>query len=257
MATLSGINITPVKGSALRHPLDVHISEQGIVGNRRFWLIDASGALFSGSDHGPLAAVHTDWDAETDRLRVAFPDGSVEEGSTARSDATTTTNFYGRPAPGRIVDGPFAAAWSRYVGREVRLVRSDEEGAGNDGLPLTLVSKASVDDLARRGRFDGELDSRRFRMNLELDGCEPYDEDGWGGRRLGVGGAIIRVQGQVPRCVVTTQDPDTGVKDWDTLTQIAKYRPRIGNKGGLPFGVYGVVLQPGRASLGNPVEPLD
>ncbi len=257
MATLTRINVTPVKGARLLHPDEVEIAERGIVGNRRFWLIDASGDLFSGSDHGPLATVAAGWDAESDRLRLEFPDGTVEEAPATPTGEATTTDFYGRPEPGHVVDGPFGGAWSRFVGRDLRLVRGDADGAGNDELPLTLVSSASVVDLARRGRLDAPLDSRRFRVNLEFDDCDPYEEDSWDGRAIGLGEAVVRIHGQIPRCVVTTQSPDTGEKDWDTLTQIAKYRPRIGATGGLPFGVYGVVLRSGRSALGDRVDVLD
>ena len=93
-------------------------------------------------------------------------------------------------------------------------------------------------------------------MSLELDGCEPYEEESWAGRQLQVGEATIEVGDQVPRCVFTTKDPDTGDKDWDTLTQIAKYRPRIAGGGGLPFGVYARVVGPGVICVGDPVAPL-
>ena len=92
-------------------------------------------------------------------------------------------------------------------------------------------------------------------MNIELAGCEPYDEDGWDGRTVTIGDAVVRINGQVPRCAVTTMSPDTGHKDWDTLTQIAKYRPRIAAGGGLPFGVYARVETPGRAAVGDDVVP--
>ena len=51
-------------------------------------------------------------------------------------------------------------------------------------------------------------DPRRFRMTMELDGCEPLEEDTWAGRRIEVGEAIVRMGDPVPRCVVTTLDPD-------------------------------------------------
>ena len=51
------------------------------------------------------------------------------------------------------------------------------------------------------------------------------------GHGLRLGDAQIRIAGQIPRCVVTTQGPDTGMKDWNTLTQIAKYRPGVKGDG--------------------------
>ena len=54
---------------------------------------------------------------------------------------------------------------------------------------------------------------------------------------------------------VTTQGPETGTKDWDTLTQIAKYRPKIPGDGGLPFGMYATVERPGTVDVGDEVVP--
>ena len=62
-------------------------------------------------------------------------------------------------------------------------------------------------------------------MTFELEGCAPHEEDTWAGRRVRVGTALLRIYGQVPRCVVTTQSPETGLKDFETLKTIASYRP--------------------------------
>ena len=118
-----------------------------------------------------------------------------------------------------------------------------------------LVSSASVRELGRRGDRP-DLDARRFRINLEIDGCDPYEEDAWDGELVRIGHATIRVHGQIPRCVVTTLAPDTGKKDFLTLNLIARSRRRIRGRGGLPFGMYAEIVDPGRVRVGDPVEPL-
>jgi len=118
---------------------------------------------------------------------------------------------------------------------------------------LTIVSSSSVGDLARRGRHEGPLDPRRFRIDLEFDEMEAFEEDTWQGRDVGIGDAGVRVLGQIPRCRVTTLDPLTGLRDWNTLTQIARFRPRIKNGGGIPFGMYARVIRPARIHVGDPV----
>jgi uncharacterized protein YcbX len=254
MRTLARINVTPVKGTALLHPERAELTSIGIPGNRRYWLIDERGALFSGSDHGPLVAVRAETDG--DRLRVTFPDGGRAEADATRTSDAVITDFYGRAVPGRVVDGPLSEAWSAYVDAPVRFVRGDRDGDGPDEMPLTIVSYASVRALAEGGGHIGQLSSLRFRINLELDGCDPYEEDSWDGRRVRIGGAVVRLDGQVPRCVVTTQDPATGIKDWDTLKQIAAQRAQIPG-GGLPFGMYATVETPGTVAVGDAVDPLD
>ena len=122
--------------------------------------------------------------------------------------------------------------------------------------PLTLVSRESVRELASRGGADGELDAGRFRMTFEIEGCEPHEEDTWEGGLVDVGGAVVRVLGKVPRCVVTTLDPYTGIKDFDTLKVITTYRPFMRTeRRGIPFGMYAEVVRPGTVRVGDPVTP--
>jgi uncharacterized protein YcbX len=254
--TLARLSVTPVKALRLSHPDEAELTESGIPADRRFFLIDEAGRLFDASDHGALMRIVPAYDLASDRLRLAFADGTVVEGAADRLAERITTDFFGRMVDGRVVRGPFAEALSRDAGRAVRLARVDRDGEGQDVHPLTIVSSASVRDLGVRGGSRGELDARRFRINLEVEGCEPYEEDSWDGELVRVGDATIRVRGQIPRCVVTTLGPDTGEKDFGTLTQIARYRPRIGRRGGLPFGMYAEVERSGRIRVGDPVEPI-
>jgi len=253
---LARVNVTPVKGTALQHPASVELTALGIPSNRRFHLVDARGRLFSGGDHGPLVRLRSTFDPAAETLTVLFPDGSAVTAAADRLGAIQVTDFYGRDVPGRIVVGPFGEAIGAFVGCPLSLVRADAEGDGSDVHRLSLVSLASVRDLgARANRPD--LDPRRFRMDLELDGCEPYQEDAWEGRALRIGNAIVRLLGPIPRCMVTTQDPSTGLKDFDTLKRITEYRPLMDRPRGVPFGRYAEVERPGRIAAGDPVEPLE
>jgi uncharacterized protein YcbX len=143
----------------------------------------------------------------------------------------------------------------------VRLARVDRAGDGTDVHHLTLVSGESVAEVGRRGGRDGDVDGRRFRMLLEISGCAaPHEEDTWDGLQVRVGEAVVRIHGQVPRCVVTTQDPRTGLKDFDTLKTINRYRGLMhdpdGDRG-LPFGMYAEVETPGLARIGDAVAPVE
>jgi len=250
--TVARINVTPVKGTKLHHPEVVQLSECGIEGNRRLFLCDERGDLLSGFDHGQLATVEATIDGTTLTLRM--PDGARHEARIDDAGPSVEVVFDQRRVSGRFVAPELADVFSTFVGRPVRLVRADREGDGPDVHRLTVVGNASVEHLARGGGHDGGLDVRRFRMNFELDGCAPYEEDTWGGRHVRVGGAVIEVLGQVPRCRVTEQAPVTGVKDWDTLRQIARQRSRM-DGGGLPFGVYAEVVEPGLVAVGDAVAP--
>lgn len=255
MRCVARINVTPVKGTALHHPASVELVSIGIAGNRRFHLADQQGRLYSGLGHGPLVQVVCE--VEDDVLRCRFPDGRVAVAKVDDLGEVAATDFDGRAVPGRPVGGEISEAFSDYVGDAVRLFRTERDGDGPDEMPLTLVSFASVEELGRRGGYEGDLDPLRFRINLELDGAEPFEEDTWDGRRVRVGDAVLRIDGQIPRCAVTAQDPTTGLRDWNTLKQIASFRPLMMATRQVPFGMYATVDQPGTVTVGDGVKPLD
>ncbi len=252
MPTVARLSTTPVKSLLLHHPDGIVLEKFGVAADRRFYLIREDGRLLAGLHHGPLALVRADWEPEPDRLRLTFPDGEVVEGDVQLAEPALT-DFWGHRVPGRVLEGPWAEALSGFAGREVRLVKADAPAGGVDVEPITLVSSASIAELARRAGFDS-VDGRRFRMLIEVDGCEPHDEDTWIGRRVKLGDALVEIPGPVPRCATTTRDPATGKRDFDALREIAAYRgKREGKK--VDFGVYARVIEPGRIRVGDTVEP--
>lgn len=255
MPTVAAFNVTPVKSTRLHHPEVVRFEPYGVPGNRDFFFVDEGARLFAGSKLGPLVRIRSAYDAERGTLRLRFADGIEVEGPAEPDGEALDVHFYGRRVPAHIVEGPWDEHLLRLAGRELRLARVDRPGDGNDVHPVTLVSLASVAELARQGGRGGPLDARRFRMTVELDGLGPHEEDGWEGRRVRVGDAVLVVGTPVPRCVVTTQDPETGLRDFPTLSVIKRYRGVRGTKE-LVFGMYASVLSPGEARVGDPVEPL-
>jgi uncharacterized protein len=93
-------------------------------------------------------------------------------------------------------------------------------------------------------------------MNFGIDGLKAHEEDEWLGRRIQVGEAVVVPQGNVGRCAITTQSPDTGQVDLDTLKALAAYRGEVETTEPLPFGIHAAVAEPGRIRLGDPVLPL-
>ncbi len=253
MPVVARLSVTPVKSLGLHHPEEVLLERCGVARNRRFYLVREDGRLLAGVHHGPLVEVRADWDESTERLRLAFPDGSVVEDN-VRLGEPLSTDFWGHRVSGRLVRGPWAGPLSAFAGRPVRLVKADEPGGGVDVEPVTLVSLESVDELARRAGRPA-VDGRRFRMLVDIRGCAPHEEDSWAGRAVRVGKALVEITGPVPRCATTTRDPSTGRRDFDALRAIAAYRGRREGKK-IDFGVYGRVLEPGRVAVGDRVEPI-
>ena len=253
MKSVARISVTPVKGFALLHPGGVNLTERGVIEDRRFAIVDADDKRLRSSSVSWPAVVRGEYDSATEVLRVAFPGGEVVEGSAVGAGPVRDWNFHGgQVEPGRVVEGEWNERLSALAGYDVRIVRTEKYGRIRED-PVTLVSLASVARLEREA--GGSVDPRRFRMLFDLDGCDEHEEDTWDGRRLRVGEAVLRVGGPVPRCAVTTRDPDSGKRDLDTLRLIRGYRG-VRDGEAIDFGVYAAVEQPGRVRVGDSVEPL-
>lgn len=255
-ASVVRLSVAPVKALGLLHPDVIELTPGGVAGDRRFWLIDADGRLFNNKRTGPLVTIEPAWDEVTRVLTLRFPDGSIVSG-TVETGPRAGVEMYGEPVPSRVVEGPWAEALSRFVGEPLTLLEalSGASDRGRGGGTVSLVSRASLNRLQDEAGSVDPVDGRRFRMLFEVDGLEPHEEDTWIGADVQVGQAVIRLNGDVGRCVVTTHDPDTGVTTLDTLGVLARYR-REGVTEPLPFGVYGSVVTPGRVAVGDPVAPL-
>ena len=254
--SVASISIAPVKGLGLVHPAEVELGLDGVRGNRRFHLIDGDGRLCNGKHLGELVLVAAAHDEAAGTLELRFPNGGVVAGEVSLG-ASVVTVFYGRPVPGRLVVGPWSEALSAWAGRELELVQPDVAGEGNDRgreAGVSLISGASLDRLAAEAGLVRRVDHRRFRMLLELEGAEANEEDGWLGRRIRIGDALIVPRGNVGRCVVTTRNPDTGESDLDTLGLLAGYRGETPTTEPLPLGIWAQVVEPGRVRVGDRLE---
>ena len=251
--TVARFNVTPVKSTALQHPDSIDLRHEGAVGDRRFVFARPDGTRLSGVSKAPLMPIRSTWDIEDELLTMRFADDSTVSGSALPSGERVEVRLFDRPVPARPVDGVFTDAVRSLVDETLLLYRVEEPEYGGGHHRASIVSLASVADLGSRGGRE-DLDPRRFRMLIELDGLEPYGEDAWDGRTVRIGEAVLRVGRRMPRCAMTTLSPDTGVKDFDTLAVLAEHR-KVGSE--LLFGVYGDVMQAGRIQVGDRVELQD
>jgi uncharacterized protein YcbX len=255
MPVVSSLSLAPVKGLGLVHPPEIWLGPHGVDDNRRFCLVDETGRRYGALRDPRLVVVAVGWDPERARLELRFPDGTVAAG-TVRLGGEVETGLFDRRLAGRVVEGPWSEALSRFVGRPVRLVEAAgaTRSVDRERGPVTLVSEESVAELGRRADA-GEIDARRFRMLVHVRGCRPHEEDEWIGRELRLGDARVRPLEAVARCAITTTSPETGARDLDTLRAIAGYRGLRDGKHA-DFGIFGDVVAPGRVRVGDPVEPL-
>ncbi len=162
--------------------------------------------------------------------------------------------------------GTAPSSWfSRFLGIPAKLVMMPEstvrpvnpryavaqdEVSFADAYPYLLLSEASVEDL--NGRLESPLPMNRFRPNLVVKGCEPYEEDRW--RVIQVGKITFHVVKPCSRCVLTTVDQDTGIKGEEPLHTLSTYRTRDNN---VLFGQNLIATNTGAVTVGDRVEVLE
>lgn len=252
MPRIARISIAPVRGLGLEHPESVELGPTGVLEDRRFYLTDDQGRLLDRLRLGRLVQVSAHTDSGGRRLRLGFPDGRVVEGDVTDLREPVETFVYNRVANGHVVDGPWAAALTEFAGRPVRLIRCDRPGGTRSKNAVSLVGDGSLAELAKWLDVSA-VDARRFRMLFEVGGLKAHEEDEWLGGRLAVGTAVLELTKPDARCAITTQHPETGVPDLDTLRTLIAYRGlRDGKK--IDFGVLGEVAVPGRVSVGDEIE---
>ncbi len=250
---VSGLATTPVKGTRLHLHQQLTLERLGAPDNRRFHLIDERARMVNGKQVAGLSAVVADYDAGPDVLTLTFPDGTVVSEQVTLG-ASIESRFYSTQAQARLVIGPWSRALSLYSGERLRLVLADPSYGGIDRGPVgavTLISRASIARL--EALADTPVDARRFRMLIEVDGSRANEEDEWVGGRLRVGGALLAMRGHVGRCLVTSQDPDSGIADLPTLDLLRSYRGGVETTEPLALGIFGEVLEPGPVRLGDEV----
>jgi uncharacterized protein YcbX len=248
------LSLAPVKGLRVARRESVLLERRGVVGDRCFYLIDDRGRMVNAKHSGALHEISAELDEDGQALTLSFPSGERITGAVALG-ASLTASYRSDLRPVHLIEGRFSEVISAHAGEELRLVGpADGSPTVDRGVAgaVTLVAAESLRELSQLAGC--ELDARRFRMSIEIEGAGAFAEDGWLGRELIVGEATIRPRGHVGRCIVTSRDPETGVLDVPTLDLLRDLRGDAATTEPLAMGVWGEVLTPGRVALGDPVR---
>ena len=248
--TVSQLAIAPVKGMRLQRSTELQLGRHGVTGDREFLIVNDDCKLLLTSRNPRLLQIEPSWEPARNLLALRFPDGRVVQDEPGPGTAAITRMYDGREVPGRVISGPLSAALSDYLGRAVHLFRRAADHHGSDDRPVTLMSEPSLHVLA--AEFSGTApDPRRFRMTITVTGTDPWAEHGWSGQPVTIGDIALRVLAPVPRCVVTTRNPESGATDARILHALARLR----GKNNITFGVWCEIIRPGHIQVGDLVRP--
>ena len=272
IGTIGAILRFPVK-SLLGETLDEGlVTSYGLTGDRAHALIDVETGKIASAKQPNL------W-----RDLLQYSSRTASDGAIIVSDPS-----------GNAMDGDAAAALSKLLGREVRLIatrpdgielnraRPDEVledgvdasvtqdllaigGAAPDGgffdfAPIHLMTSASL-DAARAAAPDGTIEAARYRPNLLIDSAEPapFAENGWTGRRIRIGDTLtLEIVAPTPRCAVPMLAHGALPRSPDAVRVVNRLNkvefPLLG-PGTFPcLGAYATVIAAGPVRIGDQVS---
>ncbi|MSU22377.1 MAG: MOSC domain-containing protein [Opitutus sp.] len=249
---LSGLFIYPVKGLRGFAVNSAEVDALGLVGDRRFLVVDETGRFLTQRTLPRMTHVDTARDA-THLTLAAAGAGNVRVALSPDPAAPlrTVTIWKSEGLQAEDCGDAVAEFLSAFLATRCRLVRigpafhrpvlKSAARAGDafnfsDGAPMLVISEASLADLNDRIVAHGEeaVPMSRFRPSLVVTGCPAFAEDTW--PRFRVGTAVFRAAGPSIRCIVTTTDQLTGERGKEPLRTLATYRRDAIDPTGVIFG---------------------
>ncbi len=252
MPRVTGLFIYPVKSLRGYAVPAAEIDELGLVGDRRFLVVDAAGRFLTQRAVPRMACV----DARLSATALVLSTESADPMSvpTASDPGAPLRPVSVWKSEGLLAEdcGGTVSAWlSDFLGLKCHLVRigprfsrpvlKASARAGDlvtfaDAYPFLIISEASLADLNDRIQENhGEpVPMDRFRPNIVVDGCDAYTEDTWA--RIRIGDAIFRNGGPCARCIITTTDQITGERGKEPLKTLATFRRAPADPTDVNFG---------------------
>ena len=190
-----------------------------------------------GARNAKIAALATVFEPRDGTLTLRAPDGTgIAENALSGS--------------GRIKIAAFLTA---YLGHEARGAPAFHHVAGHcfsdyRAPVISLINMASLRDL--EAKVGARRHRRRFRANVWFSGAPAWSERDWIGQQIQMGGAVLRVFRNIPRCAATEVNPDTAERDADPVAELRAFY------GHPDLGVFATVIEGGRFALGDSIELL-
>lgn len=130
--------------------------------------------------------------------------------------------------------------------QSARIVRVENRGMTDTDYPsISLLNLASNEVMTQT--MGQDISPLRWRCNIHVAGFDPWAEFDWIGKTIRIGTAELHIREPILRCLATTANPSTGLRDADTLGTLNK---QFGHQ---DFGVYAEVTQSGEIVVGDAV----
>ena len=265
MYYLSEIFIYPVKSLGGISLESAVVTDRGLKYDRRWLLIDKTGSFITQRDYPQMALISVELREKSLELKHKKNGASLSINIETNNEEKTEVVIWDDNVMANQVSKEADYWLSKMLNIKCRLVYMPDESNrvvdkkyanGNeivsfaDGYPFLIIGQSSLDDL--NSRLDKKLPMNRFRPNLVFTGGAPFDEDRI--KSFMIGDVKFYPVKPCARCVVTTVDQESGVKNEEPLKTLASYRT-VGNK--VMFGQNLLHKGSGTIKIGDELKILE
>jgi len=260
---LVSLHFYPIKGCKGIARDSLSVNPMGPEMDRRWMIVDPNGRFISQRQEPRMALIGTH--LEKKHLSIGIPSETEYRIAISNEGLRSEVSIWDDVCLGIDQGDEIAGRLSRFLNRECRLIFMPDDTkrpvnpkyAGPesqvgfaDRFSFLLISEASLQDL--NSRLEHSVPMNRFRPNLVISGCGPYEEDTW--KRIRIGNIFFKIAKPCSRCTVTTVDQSTGQRGEEPLRTLASYRKQ---EKGIMFGQNLVHQNQGVLSLGDTLEVLE
>ena len=148
----------------------------------------------------------------------------------------------------RFEDFFFTLLGSKLRGKPRLMTMKHQAYSDQSTALISIASNASIDAFA--DATNTKPDSRRFRVNIIIDGDTPFAEETLIGTTLRCGDALLLVKEPVGRCAAINVDPATAKRNSEDYVRFMKAHFGHSN-----LGIFAEVINGGIIRVGDRLQP--
>ena len=267
MITVSGLYIYPVKSLGGIKIDAAELTDRGFKHDRRWMLVDNDNRFLTQREHSQMALIGTS--ITEDGIYVfqkSSPSQHVLIPFSYSSGKKIIVNIWDDFCDAVAVSDELNEWFSDALSISCKLVHMPDDSlrkvderfavtknevtSFSDAYPILIISQESLNDL--NSRLPHELPMNRFRPNIVVEGCEPYEEDTM--QHFSINGIDFYGVKLCARCVMPTINQDTAEKSKEPTRTLYSYRRREHN---VYFGQNVLYHNTGVIKVGDTLDILE